>query len=438
MSSPDAALNAEQAVIGGLILAPHAYDRIAWLPTEAFLREDHRLIYTAIVALIEGGKAVDALLVAEELQRRGQLERVGGQRDIGSMALNTPTAANITRYADLVMEAWSLRRLQEHAQIVLMEAAEPGANPGSIADKACEAFLSVAEAKATGEPVSFERATKEAVDWLESPVKGLSTGYSALDRVIGALRPGEYIILAGRPSMGKSALCSNIAEHVGQEHPVAYFSVEMTRRQVAARALRYHESLTDRSQAFFYLADIKIMIDDSPTLTVGALRLRLQRIKRTHGLALVVVDYLQRMQGRGENRTQEIGSISRGLATIAKDLGVPLIAAAQLNRAAEGRTDKRPLLSDLRESGDVEQDADVVAFIYRDEYYHPASKNQGYAEIIVRKHRDGPTGTAWLRFEPEYARFKDYAGPAPEYNVPAKSTVSNFHDYKRAAAGDSV
>lgn len=435
MLMPPASIESEQSVLGGLFMDPSAYDRISWLSGQAFFRGDHKLIFAAQTALIEAGRGCDLLLVIEHLKARGELESAGGVSYMGTLQFNTPSAANIHRYAEIVMNRWGLRRLLTEASNVGGKAHEPGADPKAIADQACEAFLSVAQAREVGEPQPFYRALADAIDWMDEPIKGIPTGYPALDNVLDGLRPGELIIVAGRPSMGKTALAYCIAEHVARSVPTVFFSLEMTGRQIGVRAMKYHESLTDRTTAYNHLSALKLHVDESSQMTVGSMRLRLQRLRRTSGVGLVVVDYLQLMRGEGENRTQEVGSLSRGLKSIAKEFNVPVIAVSQINRGVEQRGDKRPLMSDLRESGDIEQDADVVAFVYRDEYYDLNSPAKGLAEVLIRKHRNGATGTAWLGFRPQHARFVNHDGPLPRMNEP-KSKVANFNDYKTAAGGE--
>lgn len=435
MLMPPCSIESEQSVIGGLLLDPSAYDRIHWLSEQAFFRADHRLIFAAQKSLIEAGRGCDVLLLAEYLKGRGELENAGGMAYIGGLSVNTASAANIHRYAEIVMNRWGLRRLLTEASNVGGQAHEPGADPKKIADQACESFLSVAQARDVGEPQPFHKALGEALDWMDEPIKGLPTGYPTLDGVLNGLRPGELIIVAGRPSMGKTALAYCVAEHVARTAPTVFFSLEMTGRQIGVRAIKYHESLVGRREAYDHLAGLKMHVDESSQLTVGAMRLRLQRLRRTSGVGLVVVDYLQLMKGDGENRTQEVGSLSRGLKSIAKEFNVPVIAVSQINRGVEQRGDKRPMMSDLRESGDIEQDADVVAFVYRDEYYDPGSPAKGLAEVLVRKHRNGATGTAWLGFRAEHARFVTHDGPIPVMREP-KAKVTNFQDYLARTGGE--
>ncbi len=431
-------IEAEQSILGGLLLDNNAYDRLGPLSESDFYRDDHRIIFNAISTLLEAGKSCDTLLLAEVLKARGTLEQVGGHSYLGSLSLNTPSAANIHSYAAIVNRKAKGRALQALAADLNSAAATNG-DPLKVAEVAADQALAILDDSGRSELMHFGEAVGQAVEWLDAPVKGVSTGYSSLDAIVGGLRPGELIIVAGRPSMGKTSLALCISEHVALDHPVALFSLEMSARQIAARSVRWHEHLTDRSQAVTRLLNRNIWIDDSARMTVGTMRVRLQRIKRKHGLALVVVDYLQMLKGDGENRTQEIGSISRGLKAIAKELKVPVVAVASLNRGVESRQDKRPMMSDLRESGDIESDADVCVMLYRDEYYDENSYARGFAEAIVRKHRDGPVGTAWLIFVPEYARFRDFTGEPPRMPTaarpPSSGTVKTV-DFKARAAGE--
>lgn len=431
-------VEAEQSVLGSLLLDNGSFDHIHWLRESDFYRDDHRTIYAAIRAILESGKPCDNLLLAEALQARGVLSQVGGHDYLSSLVVHTPSAANIKHYATVVRRRSQSRELQALA-VELTEAATSGAHdPVQIAEVVTNRTFSILDGDNRTDIQHYSRAVADAVDWMDAPVQGISTGYSSLDALF-TLRPGDLIVVAGRPSMGKSSLALNIAEHVGIDKPVAVFSLEMKARQIGARSVRWHEHLSNRSDAVTQLMDRKIWIDDSPAMTIGLMRLRLQRIKRKNGLALVVVDYLQLMKWEGDNRTQEIGSLSRGLKAIAKEFNVPVIAVSQLNRGVEGRQDKRPLMSDLRESGDLEQDADVIVMLYRDDYYDELSPHVGFAEALIRKQREGPVGRAWLKFESQYARFKDFTGHPPVIHTPlaATSGTVKVKDFKASAAGDA-
>lgn len=438
LPSPNLALQsieAEQSVLGALLLDNNAIDRIHWLQSADFVREDHRILYATTRAILEAGKPVDVLLLGEALRARGELEKVGGFTYIGSLAINTPSAAHITQYAKLVRRSAQGRALQALAAD-LHASVTNHADPVQAAEIAADQALSILDDQQRGGIVHIGQAVGEAVDWLDAPEKGISTGYGALDAYF-RLVPGELLVIAGRPAMGKSALALNIAEQVARALPAAVFSLEMTSRQIGVRSVRWHEHLTDRFAAVNRLFTYKLWIDESEHLTIGTLRVRLQRIKRKNGLALVVVDYIQLMTGEGDNRTQEIGSLSRGLKGLAKEFRIPIIATAQINRGVESRQDKRPMLSDLRESGDVEQDADIVLFLYRDDYYHEDSTSAGFAEVLIRKHREGKTGKAWLQFDAEYARFKDFAGAPPQaHRESRRSGTVKTVDFKLRSAGN--
>lgn len=407
LRDPPHAVESEQAVIGSLLLFPDAIDRVEWLTASMFFRAAHREIYGVIRTLIEANKPVDALIVSERLRAVGKLTECGGGEYLGQLVGTTPSAANLVRHAEIVRDKHRLRSLISHASAVMDEAMSQQLDANAIAEQAEARFMTVLDDRQDSDEVAYSVCVAEAVDRRDMPQQGISTGYQRLDRVLkGGLRPDQLIIIAGRPSMGKSALAFNIAEHIAKTGTVAAFSLEMNRAEIADRSIEWFaHQLGSTSDAVLRLMELKMFVDHTPSITIGHLRLRSRRIKRKHGLSLIVVDYLQLMRGQGENRTQEIGSISRGLKAIAKELHVPVIAVAQINRGAENRTDRRPLLSDLREAGDIEQDADAVLMLYRDDYYNPNSLNAGLAECIVRKNRNGPTATVPLEFRPQYTRF---------------------------------
>ena len=428
--------DAEEAVIGGLLLWPDAYDRIDWLQSDDFYHGKLKLIYHAIRSMLESGEPVDVLLVADKLRERGDLDNVGGMAYLGALAANTASAANIKRYAELIKSSALLRRLQTLAVDLGEQAHEPGAVASDIADAAESRLNDLRHGRDESEAQPFHVSLDAALLARARADSGIHTGFTDLDRVIKPLRGGELIIIAGRPSMGKSALAANIGEHVARRGSVGFWSLEMSRAAIAERILGWHER--NDEMAANKLSMLQLHIDTPHTLTVGGLRLRAKRLRRKHGLQLMIVDYLGLMRGEGENRTQQIGSISRGLKGLAIELDIPVIAVAQLNRANEGRTDRRPMLSDLRESGDIEQDADIVLMVYRDDYYNAASAASGTCEVLIRKHRNGSTGMVRLAFIGPHARFESYAGPPiydePEPPVRRKKAVSQ--DFKRRAGGD--
>jgi replicative DNA helicase len=440
LQPPPHSIEAEQSLLGALLLDNQAFDRVADLVTgEDFYRDDHRRIWRHVVRLIEAGKPADLVTVSDSIEASEDKDKTGGPAYLGALAQNTPSALHIRRYAELVRDKRILRQLAKAASDVMQKALSSSVDPKELAEEAGAAFLGIEVDQKPAEMVDFGAAVVEAVEWEDNPAKGLRTGFPDVDKMLPhGLMPGDFIIIAGRPSMGKTAFAINIGEHVAARAPVAVFSLEMTRRKIAGRALRYHESLLGRDGAVDHLSALTLHIDDTAAIGLGYMRLRLRRLQRKHGLALAVVDYLQLMQAQGaENRTQEVSQLSRGLKALAKEFCIPVVAVAQLNRAVEGRADNRPVLSDLRESGQIEQDADVIAFVYRDEYYHPDTALRGIAEVLVRKNRDGATGTAHLRFIPEHTRFKPLDGPLPVAAIAEpKRTVQNFQDFKSRAAGE--
>ncbi|GIW55367.1 MAG: replicative DNA helicase [Nitrospiraceae bacterium] len=430
---PPQSAESEQALLGALLADEQAWDKVADVVTVAdFYRTDHRLIYEAIDALVQAGKAADPLTVAERLQDQGKLEQVGGLEYLGSLAVHAPGSANARHYAQIVRERSVRRQLLAAANEVISLCHEPGGlGAEDIAGEAERAIFSalerrLSEAKTIGQCLSdlFSKVDERAQGG--SAWSGLPTGFIDLDAYIGGLRPSDLIVIAGRPSMGKSALAFNIAAHAAKAgHAVAAFSLEMSAEQVTARLVsadsrvplnallqgRLSEDAWSRAaEAWGRLKDLPLVIDETPAVTCAHIRARCRRIKRAYGgLGLIVVDYLQLMRGQGENRTQEVGSISRGLKAIAKEFSAPVLVLSQLNRECERRTNKRPMMSDLRESGEVEQDADVILFVYRDEVYNPDSPDRGTAEVIVAKQRNGPTGAARLTYLSEYTLFANYA-----------------------------
>lgn len=444
---PPQSVEAEQSVLGGLLLDNSAWDRIGdVVSTDDFYRADHRTIFQHVAQLIENNRPADALTVAESLERNAKLAEVGGQAYINSLALNTPSAANIRRYAEIVHERAVMRRLAAIGTEIADSAYNPSGKDASVLiDEAEARVFQIAEAGAKSrqgfvkiDPLLTE--TVERLDMLYSrenkdEVIGLATGFIDLDRMTSGLQQGELIVIAARPSMGKTALAMNIVEHAGLhlKKAVAVFSMEMSGAQLTMRMIgsvgRFdqHKLRTGTFEenewpqvvdAVGKLNEAHIYIDDTAGLNALEVRSRARRLHRQcadlGGLSLIVVDYLQLMSasraGREENRATEIAEISRALKGLAKELKVPVIALSQLNRSVESRTDKRPMMSDLRESGAIEQDADVILFIYRDEVYNPgAPDNKGVAEIIVGKQRNGPTGPFKLTFAGRFTRFENYA-----------------------------
>jgi len=443
---PPQSIEAEQSVLGGLLLDNTAWDRVADLVSgHDFYRADHRLIFQHIGSLIEHGKPADALTVAESLERSAKLAEIGGNVYLNSLAASTPSAANIRRYAEIVRE----RSIMRNLAVIGTEIADSAYNPSgrdakALVDEAESKVFLIAEAGAkTGQgfvkidPLLTE--TVERIDMLynrenKNDVIGLATGFIDLDRMTSGLQAGELTIIAARPSMGKTALAMNMVENVALhlKKAVAVFSMEMSGTQLAMRMIgsvgRFdqHELRTgtfkddDWSRmvdSVGRLNEAQLFIDDSAGLNALEVRSRARRLHRQcGGLSLIVVDYLQLMSGTGggreENRATEIAEISRSLKSLAKELKLPVIALSQLNRSVESRQDKRPMMSDLRESGAIEQDADLILFIYRDEVYNPGNEEKrGEAEIIIAKQRNGPTGKIDLTFLGKHIRFESRANP---------------------------
>ncbi len=430
-------MEAEQAVIGGLLLDNRAWEQIADRIAESdFYRNDHRIIFSAIRNLEEKSQPFDAVTLSEWMDQHGQLEDAGGLAYLGRLAKETPTAANIVAYADIVRERSVLRQLIAVGTDIASNGYKTdGRSSRELLEDAEKRVFEIAEQDMRGrggfqDIKDLLTKTVEQIDYLfqtEGTVTGIPTGFDKFDEATTGLHPGELIIVAGRPSMGKTTFAMNIAENaaIGSKTPVAVFSMEMPGEQLAMRMIsslgridQHHirtGQLTDEdwprvTSAVHMLSEANLFIDDTPAMSPGEVRARARRMKRKHGLGLIVIDYLQLMQvpGASENRATEISEISRGLKAIAKELGVPVIALSQLNRSLEQRTDKRPIMSDLRESGAIEQDADLIVFIYRDEVYNEDSPDKGMAEIIIGKQRNGPIGKSVLTFLGKYTKFENY------------------------------
>ena len=435
---PPQSVEAEQAVLGGLMLAPEALDRIGDFISEGdFYRRDHQLIFRAIRELSEKSRPFDAVTLGEWFESNQLADQVGGGSYLVDLASNTPSAANIVAYAEIVREKAVLRTLIEVGTEIVNDGFQPeGRAASEVLASAEQKVFKIAESGSRGRRdfVALREAMRDAFQILQerserqASVTGLPTGFNEFDEMTAGLQPSDLIILAARPAMGKTTLALNMAEYaaIKTKKAVAVYSMEMSASQLAfrlisslgrvsAQRLRTGQ-LADEdwprvTSAINMLSSVKIFIDDPPGLSPDVLRSKARRLKREHDLGLIVVDYLQLMQvpGSSENRTNEISEISRGLKALAKELHVPVIALSQLNRGLESRTDKRPVMSDLRESGAIEQDADIIVFIYRDDYYNKDSPDQGLAEVIISKHRSGPTGSVKLRFFGELTRFDNLA-----------------------------
>ncbi|MCK9988311.1 MAG: replicative DNA helicase [Azoarcus sp.] len=444
---PPHSLEAEQSLIGGILLDNQAWERVADLASEAdFYRDDHRRIFRHISKLLDLGKPADVVTVFESLEKSGESEQAGGLAYLAEIANSTPSAANIRRYAEIVRERAILRKLVTVGDEIAASAlSATGRDAKTLLDEAEAKVFEIAEssARTTTGFVSIQPILKQVVDRVQelydrdSPteVTGVPTGLADLDDKTSGLQPSDMIIVAGRPAMGKTTFALNIAEHVAIDCklPVAIFSMEMPGTQLATRFISSvgridqgkirtgrlgDEDWQRLTMAMGKLYDAPLFIDETPGLNPIDLRARARRLSRQCGkLGLIVIDYLQLMVGTKEsdNRAAELSEISRSIKSLAKELHVPIVALSQLNRSLEQRPNKRPVMSDLRESGAIEQDADIIMFIYRDEVYNPDSPDKGTAELIIGKHRNGPTGTVRMTFIGECTRFENYAGGAGFY-----------------------
>lgn len=434
---PPHSIEAEQAVLGGLMVDNDAWDQVADRVVDADLyRRDHRLVFRAMEALAEAGQPMDVVTLAEWLKAHGLLEEAGGLAYLGALARDTPSSANIRAYADIVRERSVLRHLIRAGTEVASSGYRPeGRSSTDLLDEAERLIFEIGEKLQRHRQgfVGVKDILPAVVDRIDAlylqggDVTGLATGFTDFDRMTAGLQVGDLVIIAGRPSMGKTTFALNLAEVAAMhgDQPVALFSMEMPGEALAMRMLsslgrvelqrirtgRLEDSDWPRlTSTMNLLSQARLFIDDTPALTPMEMRARARRLKREHGLSLIVVDYLQlmHMPGYKDNRATQIAEISRALKGMAKELGVPVVALSQLNRSLEQRPNKRPAMSDLRESGAIEQDADVIVFIYRDEVYNPDSPDKGTAEIIIGKQRNGPIGTVRLTFLGKYTRFENY------------------------------
>jgi len=424
-------IDAEQSVLGALFVERDALYRVArFLKVEDFYLESHRLIYKSFLDLDESGVPPDMVTITDILRQQGSLEKVGGATYVASLAALSPTAANIEHYARIIEEKSLLRSLITMANRIAGMGYEGGEEAEKLIDEAENMLLELSSRRSTAGFSPIDRILVEIFRVIEERYRnkgktsGILTGFKDLDRLLCGMQPGDLIIVAGRPAMGKTSFGMTMAHQAAVQNgvPTAVFSLEMSRAQLVQRVLCAEAMVDMQRVRSGYLSDVDwnklaesaakltrtpLFIDDSPGLSVRQVRAKARRLKAEKGLGLIVIDYLQLMQGssRTENRQQEIADISRSLKAMAKDLEVPVVALAQLSRSVEQRDKKRPIMSDLRESGSLEQDADVVMFIYREEYYKPDTEKKAIAEIIVAKQRNGPTGSVDLAFLKEYTRF---------------------------------
>jgi replicative DNA helicase len=430
---PPQSVEAEEAVLGGILLDNRALDRANEILThDDFYRESHRRIFRALNDLDERHERADVITLTECLKRRGDLEAVGGAAQVAELVERIATAANVELYARIVKDKSILRSLMEAGTDIAATAAVGTGDVEQFLDDAERRIFEISERRVRPAFTRIEAIIVDSIKTIEAlyerkeAVTGVPTGFFEIDRLTSGLQPAELIIIAGRPSMGKSALATNIAQHAAAatRKPVAMFSLEMSKESLVLRML-CSEARVDSTKvrtgylseqdfprlamAAGRLADLPFFIDDSPAISVLELRAKARRLMRESGLGLIIVDYLQLMRAHKDvdNREQEISLVSRSLKALAKELNVPVVALSQLNRAVEQRADKRPLMADLRESGAIEQDADVIAFIYRDDFYNRMSQEEGVAEIIIAKQRNGPQGVAKLHFRKEFTLFEN-------------------------------
>ncbi len=438
---PPHSIDAEQSLLGGLMLDHKSWDKIADVVTvDDFYRKDHRLIFGAIATLSEGANPCDVVTVSEFLDNRGELEQAGGLEYLATLANETPGAANARSYAKILRERSMLRSLISAGNEISGAAfSTDGRTASEIVDEAERLVFQIAESGARGRAgfKSLKQILPDAVDRIDllhqsdGEITGIPSGYTEFDKLTAGLQPGDLIVVAGRPSMGKTTLAINIAENaaIGSKVPTAIFSMEMPSEQLAFRMIsslgrvnQTHlrtgnfpdEDWSRINTAVQLMSEAPIFIDDTAGLSPTEIRARARRLQREHGLGLIVVDYLQLMSvpGNKENRATEISEISRSLKALAKELSLPIIALSQLNRSVEQRTDKRPVMSDLRESGAIEQDADLIIFIYREEVYNQDTPRKGIADITIAKQRNGPIGDFPLTFVGRYTKFENWVPEA--------------------------
>ena len=435
-NAPPQNLDAEESVLGAMLLSPGAIAAVGEILSAGdFYRESHGIVYRTAIALYSRGEPVDWVTVVDELEKRGDLEAVGGKARVAELAVSVPATANAAHYARIVREMAVLRGLINVGGEVARLGWERPGDTEDLLDRAEQAIFHLSQTRVTSEFSHIELLLKESFERITAlyeagaEVTGVPSGYRELDRLTSGFQPGNLIVVAARPSMGKSALGLCIAANLAVRHetPVALFTLEMSKSEVTQRLMCSEAKVESQrlrtgklavddwprlTAACDKLAKAPIYVDDTGSITMMEIRSKARRLKsREPNLGLIVVDYMQLMTSgsTAENRVQEVSQISRSLKQLARDLDVPILAMSQLSRAVEQRHDKRPILSDLRESGSIEQDADLVMFIYRDEYYNDESDQQGIAEVILAKHRNGPTDSLKLSFLKRYAKFADLA-----------------------------
>ncbi len=432
---PPQNLEAEMAVLGSMLLDDDAVSiAVELLTKDSFYKDAHAKIFEAISGLYGANKAVDLITLTDELKRNGILDEIGGASFLTTLVNSVPTAANISHYVAIVKEKNILRTLINNATKIVSLCYGTEGNIDEVVDTAERFIFEVSDTKHEGSSIHLKEIVKDSIETIDrlyqkkAHVTGIPTGFIDFDIKTAGLQSSDLIVIAGRPSMGKSAFAIGIAEYAGvvEKVPLAIFSLEMSKEQLVQRMLCAHAKVDAHKVRTGYLAtsdwprltaaagklsEAPIFIDDSPAISVMELRAKARRLKAQQGIKLIILDYLQLMRGSAniENRQQEISEISRSIKALARELNVPVVAISQLSRAVEARIDHRPQLSDLRESGAIEQDADVVVLILREEYYNPTSENQGFAEIMIAKQRNGPVGSLKLAFIKEYTRFENIA-----------------------------
>lgn len=443
---PPQNIEAEQSVLGAILIENSAlYKAIELISPNDFYKEAHRRIFLAMLELCEKNEAIDLVTLTEYLRKKNEIEGVGGATYLSLLSNTVPTAANIRYHSKIVREKALLRNLISTATEIVTRGYEDSQDIEELLDYAENAIFSVSEKKIRPSFIAIKDIITDSFETIErlsekkDLVTGISTGFDKLDTLTSGFQPSDLIIVAGRPSMGKTAFCLCIAQHAGikKRQPVAIFSLEMAKEQLVMRMLcaearvdshKLRSGFLSKSDwpklttAAERLSEAPIFIDDTPGTSVLEMKAKARRLKAEHDLSLIIVDYLQLMSGRvdrrrggADTREQEISEISRSLKALAKELSVPVVALSQLNRAVESRHDKRPMLADLRESGAIEQDADVILFIFREEVYKPTEENKGIAEIIIGKQRNGPVGTVELAFIDKYTRFENLDKIHEEY-----------------------
>jgi len=432
---PPQNLEAESAVLGAMLLEKEAIGvAVELIDSFAFYNEANKIIFSCISKLYDLNKAVDTITLIEELKKESRLDEIGGPTYITGLTASIPTAANIEYYLKIVREKAVLRNLISTSSQIISESYDASSDVDTLLDKAERMVFDIASRKVESKTFSLKDIIKDSIETIDNlyqrkaHVTGLPTGFHDFDTITAGLHSSDFIVVAGRPSMGKSALVGCMAEHIGvvEKKPIAFFSLEMSKEQLVQRMLCSHAKVDSHKvrtgflsqsdwprlvSAAGKLSEAPIFIDDTPGISVLELKAKARRMKSKHNIELIILDYLQLMRGpRGvDNRQQEISEISRSIKALARELSVPIIAVSQLSRAVEQRSDRRPQLSDLRESGAIEQDADLVVLLLREEYYNPTDENRGMAEAIIAKQRNGPVGTIKLAFINEFARFENLA-----------------------------